>query len=96
MEGRVQACARTAVRHSWHCDVATCTAATNNGDEPSVVPMPSPEEAPSAALSGALLQSIGQGAFPQDEHVASATVAPSALPALREVMSAAREDTKAC
>ncbi|KAF1945435.1 WD40 repeat-like protein [Clathrospora elynae] len=45
-------------------------------------------------LSHALLQSVEQGAFPQEEHVASATVPSSALPKLLEVVGKARENTK--
>jgi centromere/kinetochore protein ZW10 len=47
-------------------------------------------------LGDALLQSAAHGAFPQDEHVASATVPSSALPKLLEVVAKAREDTKVC
>ncbi|KAF2033817.1 WD40 repeat-like protein [Setomelanomma holmii] len=45
-------------------------------------------------LGDAILQSVEHGAFPQDEDVASATVPPSALPKLLEIVDKAREDTK--
>jgi centromere/kinetochore protein ZW10 len=47
-------------------------------------------------LGDAILQSVEHGAFPQDEHVASATVPSSALPKLLEIVSKAKEDTKVC
>jgi centromere/kinetochore protein ZW10 len=46
-------------------------------------------------LGDAFLQSVEYGAFPQDEHVASAAVPSSALPKLLEIVGKAREDTKA-
>ncbi|KAF2134146.1 hypothetical protein P153DRAFT_307043 [Dothidotthia symphoricarpi CBS 119687] len=45
-------------------------------------------------LGDAILQSVQHGVFPQDEHVASATVPPSALPKLLEVVERARVDTQ--
>lgn len=42
----------------------------------------------------AILQSVEQGAFPQDEHVASASVPSSALPKLLDVVGKAQENTK--
>lgn len=45
-------------------------------------------------LGDAILQSAEHGAFPQDEHVASASVPANALPKLLEVVNKAREDTK--
>jgi centromere/kinetochore protein ZW10 len=45
-------------------------------------------------LGDAILQSVEHGAFPQDEHVASATVPSSALPKLLEIVGKAKEDTK--
>lgn len=47
-------------------------------------------------LGDAFLQSVEYGAFPQDEHVASAPVPASALPKLLEVVGKATEDTKVC
>jgi centromere/kinetochore protein ZW10 len=47
-------------------------------------------------LGDAILQSVEHGAFPQDEHVASASVPSNALPELLEVVGKAREDTKVC
>ena len=55
-----------------------------------------PSQVSDEQLGDALLQSAEHGAFPQDEHVASATVPPSALPKLVEVVNKAREDTKVC
>lgn len=45
-------------------------------------------------LGSAILQSIEHGAFPQDEHVASAVVPSTALPKLLELVVKAKEDTK--
>ncbi|KAH3915796.1 hypothetical protein HBI56_041790 [Parastagonospora nodorum] len=45
-------------------------------------------------LGDAILQSVEHGAFPQDEHVASASVPSSALPKLLELVGKAKEDTK--
>lgn len=53
-----------------------------------------PSQVSDHQLGDALLQSAAHGAFPQDEHVASATVPSSALPKLLEVVAKAREDTK--
>ncbi|KAL1793338.1 hypothetical protein ACET3X_008320 [Alternaria dauci] len=53
-----------------------------------------PSQVSDDQLGDALLQSAEHGAFPQDEQVASATVPPSALPKLLEVVAKAREDTK--
>jgi centromere/kinetochore protein ZW10 len=47
-------------------------------------------------LGNAILQSVEQGAFPQDEHVASASVPSNALPKLLEVVGRAKDDTKVC
>lgn len=47
-------------------------------------------------LGDAILQSVEHGAFPQDEHVASASVPSSALPKLIEIVGKAKEDTKVC
>ncbi|KAH9860517.1 hypothetical protein J1614_011848 [Plenodomus biglobosus] len=47
------------------------------------------------ALGDAVLQSVQHGLFPQDEQVASAPVPSSALPTLLEVVSKARDETKA-
>ena len=55
-----------------------------------------PSQVSDEQLGDALLQSAERGAFPQDEHVASAAVPPSALPKLLEVVNKAREDTKVC
>ncbi|EAT88675.1 hypothetical protein SNOG_03470 [Parastagonospora nodorum SN15] len=43
-------------------------------------------------LGDAILQSVEHGAFPQDEHVASASVPSSALPKLLELVGKAKED----
>ncbi|RYO22922.1 hypothetical protein AA0111_g9177 [Alternaria arborescens] len=53
-----------------------------------------PSQVSDHQLGDALLQSAAHGAFPQDEHVASATVPSSALPKLLEVVAKAREDTE--
>ncbi|ENI05989.1 hypothetical protein COCC4DRAFT_167680 [Bipolaris maydis ATCC 48331] len=53
-----------------------------------------PPQVSDEQLGDALLQSAQYGAFPQDEHVASATVPSTALPKLLEVVTKAREDTK--
>lgn len=45
-------------------------------------------------LGNAILQSVEHGVFPQDEDVASASVPPSALPKLLEIVGKAKEDTK--
>ncbi|KAH8731502.1 hypothetical protein GQ44DRAFT_746225 [Phaeosphaeriaceae sp. PMI808] len=45
-------------------------------------------------LGDAILQSVEYGAFPQDEHVASASVSSNALPKLLEAVGKAKEDTK--
>lgn len=53
-------------------------------------------QVPDGKLGEAILQSIEQGGFPQDEQVASAAVPSSALPKLLEQVTKAKEDTKVC
>jgi len=53
-----------------------------------------PSQVSAEKLGDAILQSVEHGGFPQDEHVASATVPASALPKLLEVVGRAKEDTK--
>ena len=52
-------------------------------------------QVPAKKLGDAILQSVEHGGFPQDEDVASASVPSSALPKLLEVVSKAKENTKA-
>lgn len=53
-----------------------------------------PSQVSDEQLGDALLQTVAYKRPPQDEHVASAAVASSALPKLLEVVRKAREDTK--
>lgn len=45
-------------------------------------------------LGESLLQSVENGSFPQSENVASAPVGSEALPKLRQILAAARDETK--
>jgi hypothetical protein len=92
----------------WHVAVVTASnVATGNSGSPNTHAKrycprherrpidPMSKQVPDHKLGDAILQTIEHGAFPQDEAVASAIIPSSALPKLLELVTKAKEDTKA-